>query len=132
MKKKIIVSLSIATIAIGQTAAAAPAVPELTKNYYPDTMIVSDLDYEKDLVTLADATGNIWTFAGCEDWMIGDLAALIMDDMGTENIFDDQIVSIKYSGYYDTKILASVVSWEATDTGILLSFEDGTGYYIEK
>lgn len=25
-----------------------------------------------------------------------------------------------------------ITGWEATDSGILLTFEDGTGYYIEK
>ena len=127
MFKKIIASLSLAALATSPAES-----PGLVKNYYPETMIVSNLDYESDLVTLTDANENTWTFTGCEDWMIGDFADLIMDDMGTENIYDDEIISIRYSGFYDTKIFEAVVGWETSNTGILLNFADGTGYYIEK
>ena len=132
MKKKIIVALGIATLGIS-TAAAAAGHQENKKNHYPDAAIVTMVSEEFDTVFLKDANGMIWSFKGVEDWAAGDLASLIMDDMGTpETILDDQIISARYSGYWDTKILRYVTDWEATETGLLLSFEDGAEYYIEK
>ena len=37
----------------------------------------------------------------CEDWAIGDIVAVVMDTMGTELIYDDEIVSVTYNGYID-------------------------------
>lgn len=50
---------------------------------------------------LVDSTGNIWISKDPEDWQKGDLAAAIMDDRGTESIYDDSIVSLRYVGVVD-------------------------------
>lgn len=134
-KKLFTITLAAATLTLGTTAAAHPAegTPDLENSYYPTTAMIIDLDYDTDTVTLEKATGFTYTFTGCEDYCVGDLVSLIMDNMGTlDTIEDDQIISHRYSGYYDTKILDQVVGFDATDSGVLLHFEDGTGYYIEK
>lgn len=68
------------------------------ENFYPLATVVVEADAEKDVVTLEDGTGNLWTLEGVEDWELGDVCACIMGDNGTENISDDRIVSAKYCG----------------------------------
>ena len=67
-----------------------------SNNYYALSTTVTDVDYESNTVTVTDHNGNEWQFSGCEDWMTGDGCALVMDDMGTEIIYDDEIVNTRY------------------------------------
>ena len=66
---------------------------------YPETFIVVAVDQEHDFITLQDFNGYTWNWNGCEDWMVGDIASAIMNSKGTEEIFDDEIMELKYSGY---------------------------------
>ena len=66
---------------------------------YPTTMIVNELNYDENTVICIDFNGNEWAFEGIEDWRIGDIASMIMDDMETELIYDDIIIMVRYSGY---------------------------------
>ena len=59
---------------------------------------VVELDPERDIVTVENTQGFLWEFYGCEDWEIGDACACVMNDRGTERIFDDKIVSVRYEG----------------------------------
>lgn len=68
---------------------------------YPTTMIVNELDYDENIVICIDFNGNEWAFEEIEDWCIGDIASMIMDDMGTESIYDDTIIMVRYSGYVE-------------------------------
>lgn len=68
---------------------------------YPTTMIVNELDYNENMVICIDFNGNEWAFEEIEDWRIGDIASMIMDDMGTELIYDDTIIMVRYSGYME-------------------------------
>lgn len=65
---------------------------------YSKTTIVETIDEENDLVVCVDCEGEAWEFEGVEDWQEGDFATLLMDDNGTEEIFDDEIVKIEYNG----------------------------------
>lgn len=67
--------------------------------YYALTTIVAEVDYTTDTVVCVDSTGNAWAFTGCEDWLVDDVCSLMMCDQGTDNIEDDTIVSVRYSGY---------------------------------
>lgn len=67
---------------------------------YPDTLKVVSLDYESDIVILETSTGYLYQWTGCEDYLAGDLVSVIMDRNGTPEIFDDIIVSMRYSGFY--------------------------------
>lgn len=69
-----------------------------TSHKYPMTGIVRELDEADDAVVVEDINGNRWAFLGIEDWEIGDIASIIMNDVGTEIIYDDVIVSVRYSG----------------------------------
>ena len=66
---------------------------------YPETFIVVAVDQEHDFITLQDFNGFTWNWNSVDDWMIGDIASAIMDSNGTEEIQDDRIVMLKYSGY---------------------------------
>lgn len=65
---------------------------------YPNYGVVSELDYKQDIVYFTDFTGNIWSFYGIEDWQIGDIVAVIMDNMNTMIIYDDEIIMAVYCG----------------------------------
>lgn len=63
---------------------------------YAKSGIVTRVDRKTDTVTFVDPSGNEWSFAGTEDWMVGDHIAAVMDDNGTTSILDDIIVSVHY------------------------------------
>ena len=65
---------------------------------YPQTTIV--VKVYNDVVTLQDFNGNLWEFTGAEDWQVGDICSCIMNNNGTENIFDDEIIKVEYDGYF--------------------------------
>lgn len=66
---------------------------------YSTTMVVVAIDDES--MGLADFNGNMWVVDDVEDWQIGDYATVTMYDKFTENIFDDEIIKIRYSGWLD-------------------------------
>lgn len=70
-------------------------------NLYALTTKVVMIDYPTDVVWCEDYNGNIWEFYGCEDWAIDDIASLLMNDKGTELIYDDEIVGTRYNGSFE-------------------------------
>ena len=51
-------------------------------------------------ITFMDFGENIWVFySDAGDWDIGDRVAVVMDSMGTEIIYDDEILAVKYCGW---------------------------------
>lgn len=72
--------------------------PRFVTDMYPTAGIVTEVDYSTDTVTFTDATGNAWSFSGTEDWMLGDGCAAIMDGRGTDTIYDDAVVAVRYCG----------------------------------
>lgn len=66
---------------------------------YPETAIVTELDYATDTVTVECFNGNLFSFYGTEDWAEGDICSMLMNDNGTPIVYDDEILSVKYSGY---------------------------------
>lgn len=79
-------------------ACASTEVPE---NLYPQTFMVISVDYYENLVTIKDFNGYTWQFWGAEDWIENDICSAIMDNRGTESIFDDEVVSVRYSGWIE-------------------------------
>ena len=78
-------------------------------DYDPDLVytkagIVSGFDFENDLVFVSEATGNEWSFYGIEDWMVGDIAIMTIFDIGSESIYDDEIIDVTYGGHIDDLI----------------------------
>lgn len=72
---------------------------ETPAGFYPLTALVVETDEAADTVFVEDYAGNLWSFEGVEDWFVGDFASLLMNDMGTPLIFDDEIVAVRYAGH---------------------------------
>ena len=70
-------------------------------NEYALTTQVVQVDYENDVVVCQDFNGNLWKFKGCEDWLYGDIASMVMNDKGTPEKYDDEIISVRYGGWFD-------------------------------
>ena len=68
---------------------------------YPLTALVGNLAYETDTVEVFDFNGNVWYFEGIEDWNVGDVCSMIMDDNGTDEVFDDIIICARYCGWLE-------------------------------
>lgn len=66
---------------------------------YPETAVVREVDYTTDTVTVECFNGNLFSFSECDDWAEGDICSMLMNDNGTPTVTDDEIVSVKYSGY---------------------------------
>lgn len=91
IKKTLLVLLG---LLIGSTL-AIPYTKDRFGRLYPQAARVVDI--QQDEIYLRDGAGNIWRWQGAEDWQVGDGAAMIMSNNGTKDIYDDIIVSIKYS-----------------------------------
>lgn len=70
-------------------------------HYYGMTAVVYNISEATDTVTIKDFNGNLWQFKGVEDWALDDVVSCIMDDKGTTLIKDDEIVKVRYSGYFE-------------------------------
>lgn len=66
---------------------------------YPRVAVVTNINYESDIVVFTDSVGFDWEYEGVEDWCIDDVAALQLDDQGTPSIFDDKIDKVCYSAF---------------------------------
>ena len=64
---------------------------------YPLTAIVTEND--NGVITCVDYRGEGWVFDDGIDWEIDDVLSILMDDNGTETIYDDKIVSVFYGGH---------------------------------
>ena len=100
-------TLKIAAIATIVTLAliALCGIATATAEIYPETAKVVLVDYDTDTVYVETFTGYLFAFEGCEDWQEGDCASLIVEDNGTEKIFDDQIVMAQYGAW-------QLVNWQ--------------------
>ena len=102
----IIITVTVLFIAAGMCAWFADMHREARLNtkpatceYYALTTCVVEIDRDSDIVTCEDSNGNLWEFYGCEDWEIGDCASLLMDNQGTESIYDDSIEAARYNAW---------------------------------
>lgn len=68
-------------------------------NLYPTCGVIVEINYENDEVTVEDFNNNLWIFKGAEDWAEGDICAMIMNNEGTPEIYDDIIIQTKYCGW---------------------------------
>lgn len=93
--RKLVVALVAAVILF----TAVPSFADFTT--YPNGGMVIDLIYEDDIVVFEDGAGLTWSFFGIEDYEVGDLVACIFWDADTPNIFDDEILDVRYIGYVE-------------------------------
>ena len=100
--KKIICALMVLELLVAGVAmgCAASAKGETIEDVYAITTVVVELNHRNDTVTCQDFNGNLWVFYGVEDWLVGDVATLIMWNAETDTIYDDEIVHAYYSGWF--------------------------------
>lgn len=96
--KKIVVSFILVILAV-MMIACVTCEAETTHELYALTTVVVNVDYDNDIVTVEDFNGFLWEFYGCEDWYEGDCCSMVMDNMGTDLIFDDEILSARYNAW---------------------------------
>lgn len=66
---------------------------------YSLVVVVSEVDRAQDIVTFETSNGDLFEWEGVEDLEVDDTCALLMCDMGTPEVKDDVILSIRYSGF---------------------------------
>lgn len=97
--KKFIALIIILALAFGFCGGRFYENKRMEKYLYPNSGYIVYTDYENDLILIEDTSGMRWLYEGAEDWMEGDMCSLIMNNNGTENITDDEIVKIHYEGW---------------------------------
>lgn len=96
MKKKILLVLAaILLLLIGAYTAQRLAASHL----YPATMLVLETDRSSDTVLMATESGHAYAFYGVEDYEVDDILSVTMFDNFTPIVFDDQVVTVRYSGF---------------------------------
>lgn len=91
MKKLILITIILATL-LCQFALA---------DTYPTLFVVAETDEVSDSMLVVDFNGQLWEWYGIEDTFPGDMIAAIMDDLDTDEVYDDEIVAIRYCGWLD-------------------------------
>ncbi len=87
-------------VAVAFAVNAKTAKTEIpAENLYPLSAVVVSLDEENDIVAVEDCVGFVWEFTGIEDWSVGDGCSMIMNNNGTNVIFDDEIVVVHYERF---------------------------------
>lgn len=98
-----------------QPALAATPTPEpptiansVNGTYYPLTGIVTSVtpdqsDERTDVITFTCSNGNLFSFTAptTDCWDVDDLVSCIMDNKGTGNVTDDEVLTAMYSGSVD-------------------------------
>ena len=92
-------TLKIATIATVITLAIVALCGVATAELYPQTARVVILNEAEDLVTVETFNGHLFTFEGCEDYAVDDCVSLIMEDNGTDLVYDDAVIMARYSAW---------------------------------
>lgn len=98
MKKIILIAALAIFFFTGYNIGKNKAVKKIQETFYPQTTVVSRVNYESDTVICLDNNGHIWKFSGCEDWEVGDICSMIVNTNGTSIIYDDEIIRIRYNG----------------------------------
>lgn len=78
------------------------------EDIYAITTVVVEINHDEDTVACQDFNGNIWVFYGVEDWLVGDVATLVMWNCETDIIYDDEVMDVYYSGWFT---LEQVAQW---------------------
>ena len=99
----IVLTLVLMVALVGLVACTKQKPVETEKiefRHYPACGEVVEINRENGKVVVEDFNGNLWAFEGGEDWMEGDICAMIMSDEGTpEIIYDDVIIQARYCGW---------------------------------
>lgn len=94
MKKALI---TLTTIILVTTMGGFISSAQETTNFYPLTAIITNVNGTE--ITATSINGNLWQFLDDEEYYEkGDMVSLLMDDKGTDLVFDDEIVKVHYCG----------------------------------
>lgn len=91
---------------------------------YPMTATVYSIS--DDTVSIISPNGNRFSFTGAEDYAVGDIVACVMSDKGTSNVRDDVVLEVRYQGTRED----IPVSFNSSNKGTLVSYDNGEGFYI--
>lgn len=83
----------IAVVAMSYASGQQTAEVKRESHIYGKTGYIYSVD---DVVTVCDANGNFWSFSEIEDWNEGDGCIVILNDMGTIENHDDEIIAVTY------------------------------------
>lgn len=86
MLKKITALIAAALIALAAQTAKADVYGVLLK-----VQAIED-----DVVALIDSMGFTWEWNDSDDIYVGEYYSAVFDDCGTESIFDDEIINLRY------------------------------------
>ena len=75
--------------------------PVISDNFYPQCGKIVSLDTETDTVKFVTLSGILLSFHGVDDYMVGDIVAIIDYENGTKTITDDVIIKDRYCGYME-------------------------------
>lgn len=70
-----------------------PVVLEANAEHYEIAAVVDEVNPETGWITLVDAHGEAWVCDG-EDLAEGQPVIIVFNDMGTDDIYDDEIIQI--------------------------------------
>lgn len=102
MKKKLVFGALVMAVLFGDNAHAGYRIPEIPEGIYSTTTMVTDVDYDADVVTIQTFSGIEYQFEGCEDWYEGDICTVTIWNNNTPNtVYDDEILQTRYSGWID-------------------------------
>lgn len=116
MKKAIVFILTATAVTFGTTTIASAAMEtipptisnSLNKTFYPLTGIVTsvtpdDSDTRSEVITFTCSNGNMFSFTAptTDCWEEADLVSCIMNNKGTETVYDDEVITSMYSGSTD-------------------------------
>ena len=76
---------------------------EFASHIYPSCGVVRSVNHAMDCVVVEDGAGLCWAFYGIEDYDVGDVVAMTMEDMGTETVYDDRVIDARYGGVLGQK-----------------------------
>ena len=65
-------------------------------HYYPVIAVIDNINYEINIISCYDNSGNNWEFYGDENYCVGDSILLLMYDNKTETIYDDSIEDVQF------------------------------------
>ncbi len=91
---------------------------------YPETGIITNVDAATDTVEVSTLAGEVYSFAGVEDWETGDICSMLMDGKGTDEVADDEIVRALYCGNLEQFLTGD-------EPGVQITFSNGNGYWYE-
>lgn len=76
--------------------------------YYADCGVITE--EPADVVVVTMQSGNQFAFENEDrDWFVGDIVTLVFNDKGTDEVYDDEIVDCRYSGWVSDEEIKSWV-----------------------